>query len=149
MQVEKAKQTFGRRLKQGGDLSALSLAEGVNAMLEFYREVRARGCDIAQDGDMLLFQWGTYDWGDGEHFEFDITRQFIEEPGADEDIWQLSLTFRFAPEESLRALGSGNRWCHSPQELEPFVTFIRSTAAYTLVVEKRLVSVSLDYFCVG
>jgi hypothetical protein len=21
-----------------------------------------------EDADMLLFQWGTYDWGTGEHF---------------------------------------------------------------------------------
>ena len=26
---------------------------------------------------MLLYQWGTYDWGEGKYFQIDITRQFI------------------------------------------------------------------------
>jgi hypothetical protein len=31
-------------------------------MLELYSDVRADGCDLEQDGDMLLYQWGTYAW---------------------------------------------------------------------------------------
>ena len=32
---------------------------GIEALLAFYEEDRAEGCLIDEDGDMLLFQWGT------------------------------------------------------------------------------------------
>ena len=47
---------------------------------------------------MLLHQWGTYDWGEGPSFQFDITRQLISVAGADDDMWQLSVTLHFRAE---------------------------------------------------
>ena len=55
-------------------------------MLAFYESMRFDDVDLAADGDMLLYQWGTYDWGRGASFEFDITRQLILGAGEDEDI---------------------------------------------------------------
>jgi hypothetical protein len=49
---------------QGIDLHAAPPSTGVPAMLRFYADVRANGCKDA-DRDMLLFQWGTYDWAIG------------------------------------------------------------------------------------
>src|SRR5262245_31541706 len=72
-------------------------------------------------------QWGTYDWGEGESFEFDITRQLILGAGEDENIFQLSLTFKFQPTVKLRQLGDGNRWCRSLEEVEEFRSFINSS----------------------
>lgn len=150
MRARKAKYEFKRFLKrQGNKVQALSPADGVDTMLEFYRDVRADDCDLASDGDMMLFQWGTYDWGQGEHFSFDITRQLISGPGEDEDIWQLSLTFVFMPDTTLRALGSGNRWCESPQQLEEFGAFVRATEVYAAVVGREAAKVVLDYECAG
>jgi hypothetical protein len=34
-------------------------------MIEFYVDVRADDVRLDDDGDMFLFQWGTWDWGDG------------------------------------------------------------------------------------
>jgi hypothetical protein len=47
-----------------------SLADGFEALFDFYRDIRPQGRVFEQheDADMLLFQWGTYDWGTGEHF---------------------------------------------------------------------------------
>jgi hypothetical protein len=89
------------------------------AMLTFYRDERASGCNVDDDADMLLFQWGIYDWGNGEHLEIDIARQVMI-PGKEDDdaIWQLHLTYRCRPNSSDRDLGSGNEWCSSPDELE-------------------------------
>src|SRR5678815_803153 len=104
MLPDTSKAAFEGHLR-GLDLTLASVrpAEGLDAMFSFYRDVRADGCRLESDGDMLLFQWGTYDWGKGQHFELDITRQLVPGPGEDEDIWQLQLTFRFAPEATLRA----------------------------------------------
>jgi hypothetical protein len=149
MRVLKARWAFERYLRgRGSEVATLEPAAGVSAMLDFYREERARGCDVARDEDMLLFQWGTYDWGEGELFEFDLTRQLITGPG-DEDIWQLSLTLQYPPDDALRALGSGNRWCHSPQELDEFATFVRNSPAYAAVMGRRPARASLDYSAVG
>jgi hypothetical protein len=118
-------------------------------MFSFYRDVRADGCRLESDGDMLLFQWGTYDWGKGEQFELDITRQLIPGPGEDEDIWQLHLTFRFASEEILRAQGAGDRWCHSPAELEGFAALVRATPAYAAVMRRSDGIADVAYECAG
>ena len=67
-----------------------------------------------EDGDMVLFQYGTYDWGSGEFFEMDLVRQLMP-PGEDDEedddvILQLHCTFRYVPTDSLRAFGSFTRW---------------------------------------
>ena len=124
-------------------------------MLSFYRSSRVRGCDLESDGDMLLFQWGTHDWGHGEHFEIDITRQLAwDDRGwlqralrreADPEIWQLSLTYGFEPADGLSAFGSGNRWCHSPAELTDFEDFIRDAAPFKSTAERIDGTIQLDF----
>src|SRR5579871_4801619 len=99
---------LARRTLVRGDLTP---NQGVSAMLAYYKEHRAEGCSFDRDADMLLYQWGTYDWGRGEFFELDITRQLILDDGEDVDIWQLRLTFKFKPTGVLRDFDSGNRWC--------------------------------------
>ena len=85
---------FLKRLEAAGvTLNALTPAAGFEALLAFYGEERAEGCDPDQDGDVLLFQWGTNDWGDGPEFEVDITRQLIDD--MDDEPRQLALTFEF------------------------------------------------------
>jgi hypothetical protein len=95
---------------------------------------------------VLLFQWGTYDWGDGPSFRYDITRQLIDETDPDDDgaLWQLSVTAHYA--EALGAsVGSGNRWCPSPDELPAFTTFIGDCPATELVGNQRPVRVEVRY----
>ncbi len=118
-------------------------------MTDFYLEERADGCGVGGDGDMLLYQWGIYDWGEGESFEFDITRQLIRGDGEDDEIFQLSLTFRFRPTASLTRLGSGDRWCHSLGELEGFRAFIHSSAPFLAVRHEIADSVKLEYDVAG
>ncbi len=81
--------------KAGHTLDALTPAEGIDLMVHYYRDVRVQGCALEADGDMLLFQWGTYNWGEGEHFEVGITRQLTETEEEDGEMRQLSLTFRY------------------------------------------------------
>jgi hypothetical protein len=150
MKVASAKKRFLQLIKpKAADLSSLSLADGTALMLGFYQDERAEGCEIADDGDMLLYQWGCYDWGQGETFDFNITRQFMDVAGEDEDIRQLSLTFKFKPSESLRKLKAGNRWCHSPEETAEFRSFIASSAAYKAVAKANPVRVTLELQVAG
>src|SRR5262245_30594662 len=138
MNVSRAKKRFLQLIKpKAPQLSSVSPAEGITLMLGFYQAERAEGCEIEEDGDMLLYQWGCYDWGQGETFEFNITRQFMDAAGEDEDIRQLSLTFKFKPTESLRKLAGGNRWWHSPEEVGAFQSFIESSPAYKAVAKAK------------
>jgi hypothetical protein len=144
--------SFKRFLKerdpQFANIANIGVREGVEAILAFYASERAAGT-IANDGDMLLYQWGTYDWGRGRHFELDITRQLILGEGEDDDIWQLSLTFLYEPSDELDAVGSGDRWCKSPAERHDLFRFITEGAAFGAIVDLAPKSVELDYECAG
>ncbi len=126
---------------RGASIGNLSVRDGIDAMIHFYRTVRADDCSLESHGEMLLFQWGTYDWGQGPRFGLGIARQFIRAGGEDEDIWQLSLTFLFAP----NPLERGHRWCASPAELNEFVTFVGMHAALAVVTGAAPLGVELDF----
>lgn len=137
---------FTRQLAARGTMASnVSVRDGIDAMLEFYRSTRADDCSLADDGDMLLFQWGTYDRGQGPELELDITRQFVRGVGEDDDLWQLSLTFVFPPQP----IASGDRWCHRPDEADDLARFVRSHEAYTAATRATPVRVELDFECAG
>ena len=133
----------------GVELSSSTPRVGLEQMFAFYESVPADGC-AGPDGDMLLFQWGTYDWGEGRFFEINITRQFIEQ-GAEEDddeMSQLSLTYRFEPTREREALGEGNRWCSGVEELAAFRSFVLSCASCVALADCQASAVALDHGCV-
>jgi len=116
-------------------------------MLDFYRTTPA-GCIVEANGDMLLFQWGTYDWGQGLAFEVTITRQLIDAGAVDDDaISQLHLTFEYAPPSAFGALGSGNIWCKDRCGLAEFSALLFDHDAVKAVrdVAPTRVSVKHDW----
>ena len=136
--------------RHGVDPGAAQPSAGVPLMLRFYVEHRVDGCDTGAGQDMLLFQWDTYDWGHGRHFELDITRQVILPEEEDDDaIWQLHLTYRFAPTLELAALGAGNRWCESPEGVEAFTNLVRSSSAFAAVADRRPLAADVVFECAG
>jgi hypothetical protein len=139
-------------------LDQLSPQAAVELMVRFYIEVRAEDCLFEEDGDMLLFQWGIYNWGAGEFFEYNITRQFIlaqpleteEEESKNEDcrddwIGQLALTLKYVPLAVLRSVPASNRWCRHPNELPEFVAFIQSCEATTQVRELPVAATRITF----
>lgn len=152
MTPESAKKELAKRISQSGiEMPQLTLAQGIRLMIEFYQDARADGCEFDQDGDMLLFQWGTYNWGDGPSFQCDITRQFIvsdaENDAEDDDpvISQLSLRFHFPPSAQFDAIKSSNEWCQTPHDLAAFEAFITENDAYRAVQDSRPSKVVLRY----
>lgn len=147
MQPKKSKIAFLDFVQSAGyDISELSTSQAVDLMLGFYKEVPAANCSVENQGDMLLFQWGTYDWGKGKTFNFNITRQFIlDGTEGDDGMSQLSLTIHFEPTSTLDALGSGNRWCSSPEELPEFEKFIHTNNVFGLVKEMKPLQIELSW----
>lgn len=124
---------------KGVDLQASTPREGIQAMLDFRAQTVCAGCS----DDMLLYQWGSYDWGNGKHFQLDITRQFIEAELEDDDaISQLSLTYRYKPDANLDALGTGNRW---EDRLPDFRQFILASAPFTAVADAKPDQIDLSH----
>jgi hypothetical protein len=151
LKPEEAAAEFDAFLVQRGlDRARLTAEQGVPTMLMFYRHVRADGCSLESDSDMLLYQWGTYDWGEGEFFDLNITRQLcLNDSGEDDDIWQLQLTFKFNPTPLLRSMQQGNRWCNDLDGLEDFEKFIRSSAPFQTTATLTPARVELRYGCAG
>jgi hypothetical protein len=111
--------------------------DGFVQALSFYQMARSVGCE-GDDGDMLLYQWGTYDWGRGRNFELNITRQFVELEFEDDDaISQLSLTFKFLPTSEFEAIGSGNQWCDKIANHAQFEIFLKSHPAFLAVAKQK------------
>ncbi len=146
MQPSDSKARFEKFITDSGSLlAALTAAEATRLMLAFYRSVRAANCPLDESGDMLLFQWGAYDFGEGDTFRYDITRQFILSGSeGDEGMSQLSLTVHYAVTEPLRAL-KGNRWCSSPAQAAEFEEFIRSHEATFAAATLKPLRVTLDW----
>jgi hypothetical protein len=146
MKVRGAKAAFLKRLGvTGAALKGVTPSAGVGAMLVFYEQERADGCDPGGDGDMLLFQWGVYDWGDGPAFEVSITRQFIEADAEEEEPRQLALVYRFDPALAPKGLKDGSAWCESPGGLAAFRKTVEQSRALKAVGGQITASVELRF----
>ena len=149
MDTREAQHAFEEHLAaHGATVSGLVPSQGLVLMISFFRDQRPHG-DVEDD---LLYQWGTYDWGSGEFFELDITRQFIlDDTAEDENIWQLHLTFKYKPTDQLRALGSGERWCGTiaPQGIDCFAQWIENSPAFQAVSETEHDEIEVYYECAG
>lgn len=131
---------------RGLSASRLTVPQLIESGLEFYRSVRASGLAKTPQSDMLLFQWGVYNWGHGENFELDLTRQFISAGFfGDDAISQLSCTAYFPPTPELRALPASNRWCGSIAEIEPFSRFIGESAAFRAVSSVAPARINIEW----
>lgn len=147
MRTADAPASFERFLAARGlTVHTLDAGTAVDAMTAWYAAERAGDTDPANDGDMLLFQWGTYDWGEGRAFEFDLTRQLVARGAeGDDDLSQLSLTLRYAESEATAILGSGDLWCERPDEAAAFRASVTGHAATGWAQGQRPIRVELAF----
>jgi hypothetical protein len=127
-------------------MDRLTAAEALAQLLSFYREMRADKCVLDAEGDMLLFAWGPRDAAEGEVFQLEFTRQFIQPGDEDEDgmsqIWT-RLLFKMTPD--LQKIGEGEHWCECPDGADAFEEFVLASDAYRAVVELTPARVDLDW----
>jgi hypothetical protein len=144
---ENAQQKFEKFLSgKGLRQRDLTLAEGCEAVFDFYRDLRPHRRVFEQQGaDMLLFEWGTYDWGTGEHFRFSLMRQLIGEGPVDDAMRQLRFMFEFQPDNELRALGEGDKWCESLSALPEFRDYVYRSPAFTICTAHQIRRAVIDY----
>lgn len=118
--------------------------ELIKTAIELYSLERIDDATLISE-DMLLFQWGVFDWGEGEYFEFDITRQ-ISFSDSDE-LRQLSCTLYFSPSTILREIRDGKKWCSSIEELNSFSEFVLTSKVFKTcsAITPAKSSVELEY----
>jgi hypothetical protein len=133
----------------GCDLNGSTPAEGIDAMLRFFREMRPEGRLSEDVGDMLLYQWGIYRFSGSPSFQLNLTRQFIElveEEREDEEVMsQLGLTFHFPPTDAMQALGAQNRWCESVEDVDDLLAFITRSVPYVTLKDQRATRVEIQW----
>ncbi len=112
------------------DLTLASLPE---LFLAYYQTVPFETVGLENDGDMLLFQYGTYDWGQGEHFQINLTRQLIgmhdEEEEQEDHMYQLQVTLSYKPAD-FASVESFNKWSSDCSTLDEFKEIILTSAGY-------------------
>jgi Family of unknown function (DUF6022) len=92
-----------RRVSRDGGVRDLTPETAIEAMVAFYRDVRAEDCDLEADGDMLLAQWGMSKDGHGERFVFEIIRQLITGDGEDRTVETVAAWMRSRLRDSWEA----------------------------------------------
>jgi hypothetical protein len=137
------------------DLDAVT---AVDAMLEFYLGTRFGDVDSDEDGDMLLFEWGTFNAGSS--FYYEMTRQLITNGSCDDDAFsQLSLTLKYDADADAQTIRSSCRWCMRPveesldgapsqdgeEDVARFREFIRNSAATDYVRGRKPREVTLTF----
>lgn len=99
-----------------------SLAQTFSWIIERYRLQRLPGTDLDADGDLLLYEWGVMDWGDGLFAIIDLTRQIqVAAPTTwgDPSVWRIGCRFRYPP-PLLNRIKNGHVWCLHPRDVIAF-----------------------------
>jgi len=119
------------------------MAEVYQYVIDRYSDTRLKGTDLDADGDMLLFQWGIFDWGKGRHSSVDLTRQIITSEDGEDVIIQLRCTYQFH-ESVLASMESGDCWCLSPKDTKGFSASVLSNPAFMTSLKSTHIGFDCD-----
>ncbi|MDP2406812.1 MAG: hypothetical protein Q8M50_11220 [Hydrogenophaga sp.] len=129
--IEKLREFLATR---GISESKIMAPKRVSNGIEFYKSVPCSDLADTPQADALLVQWSFFAWGKGEHFEFDIARQFIRsEAFGDDTISQLCITAYYSPMRALRTIRAENCWCQSVADIASFEDSIPGSSAFNAV----------------
>ncbi len=146
MRIEEFTKEFEQRVRaRGKALDTLPVADALELMMTFYREVEVTGLAPPPD-DALKFSWGVVNRGEGEHFEVNLARVLTTRREAKPPlVRELELTYRFAPTAELRAIPLHALWCYSDADLPVFATQVRETEAFDIAQRDTALSVSVIF----
>lgn len=132
--LKKIEEDYRRKIQKVLDSGeSLSATQIVELSLILFKEFKIKNISNSNNtySDMLLYQYGTYNWGDefGDHFSFDITRQFINP--TDDEPYQLNLTLIFES-EPFKELDDYNCWSSDFDNIESFAAHIKDTDGFRI-----------------
>jgi len=111
----------------------LSAALWVGLASELFHEFKIKGISDTEIyfADVLLYQCGVCNWYDefGEHFSFDITRQFIEQ--VEHEPYQLTFSLIYEPEQ-FKEVGNSECWSADFADFDSFISSIKADDGFKL-----------------
>lgn len=94
--------------------------------------------DRQKDSDMILFQYGVYDWDGMKNLEFDFVRQLcISESMDDDDIVQIHITLKFHYIKEYDEIKSFSCWKNADESLENWKKTILSDKIVSIFADKK------------
>ena len=108
----------------------LTPEQALNSILDFYNNYGKVEDLEFPDYDMLLFQYGTYDWdGTGAKFELNFTRQIADPDPEEDEFYQIDITLFYDPED-FDELESFNTWSIDSPSLNNWADKVKNTAGF-------------------
>jgi hypothetical protein len=126
--VKNAKKTLEQIVKSHVTDNKITPGTALASMLAFYNNYKTNIEINNPDDDMLLFQYGTYNWdGNGGKFELDLTRQIIDPD--DEEYHQVKLTLYYKATD-IGEIESFNLWSIDRPTVEEWEKAVAGTEGF-------------------
>ena len=142
-QVEKE---YQREIEQQFSGEKLTAEKLIDISVSLFHALKVENIPVQYDPDcdMLLFQYGIYDWGGqfGRHFGFDITRQFITEDN--DEPYQLSFSLIYEP-DIFQGCAFYGCWSSKFARLEDWVEHIKTTQGFLMAKEALAKTYTLTF----
>lgn len=123
--------------------SDLDIKQLIKLVLHLYKTCRVDNTDLEEEGDMLIFQWGSHHLNENDYFTIDITRQIIYK--SDEDIMQqLEVIFKYPANLFTPTFSADNQWCAAPNEVNDFEGFIEQNNAFKWAIKNKPLAVGIN-----
>ena len=140
------KKTYKKIIKQEeSNVNFFTVDNLLDFSTEKYFEIQVENIlSIEEDGDMLLFQYGSYD---EKFFYIGITRQLIpneEDAYEDENIWQLSFMF-FYDVKDFSGIEDDNSWNTDFKTTEDWLNHIKHSEVYKIAKNLTAKKYELDF----
>ena len=133
-------ETFKQKVNElVADKNRLIVNELLQVMVDFYNEYQIQNVDSTiPDNDMLLFEYGIYDWqdGKGENFTISIVRQFYIEDEVSDGFTQLHFVLYFDKDEFKGVEASANKWSVDFENIDEWKQYVIKMEGFKLVEEK-------------
>lgn len=124
---------FNQKVKElTTEITSLTVINSLELTIEFFKDYEIMGVDTTiRDNDMLLFEYGIYDWqdGKGENFTVNLTRQFYMENELTDGFFQLHLKLYFNS-ENFKQLEALNKWSIDFQSINDWKNYITDTDGF-------------------
>ena len=147
IKLKEIKKTYKKIIKQEeSNENFLTIDNLLDFSVKKYSEIQVENIlSIEEDGDMLLFQYGSS--YDEKSFYIDITRQLIpdeEDAYEDENIWQLSFMF-FYEVKDFAGIEDDNSWNTDFKTTDEWLNHIKHSEVYKIAKNLTAKKYELDF----
>ena len=105
----------------------------VDEIIDVFEEM----CETPIEEDLLLLEYGVFDFGEGELFYFDLVRQY---PDGEGEYYQLRVSLTYAPDDENVKL---NDILWSDDISEDFFDYIRRSSGYKYAKDHKFKAIDI------